>query len=148
MDRQINKVIIHCSDSPDTMDIGLAEIEGWHRQRFSGISINGHMIYCGYHYIVRRNGIIEVGRPEQYIGAHAKGHNAHSIGVCWVGRDTPAQKQEIMLMGLVRNLMIRYNLSVASVIGHCEVQPAKTCPNMDMTEFRAQLAASMGMPIP
>lgn len=75
--RKISEIIIHCSDSPKSLDIGAAEIDKWHKDKgWSGI---------GYHYVIKRNGDIESGRPIHEVGAHCKGRNEHSIGVCVIG---------------------------------------------------------------
>ena len=75
--RRIDKVIIHCSDTYHNMDIGVKQIRRWHKKRgFNDV---------GYHYIIRRDGTLETGRPIEKIGAHCKGQNRHSIGVCFVG---------------------------------------------------------------
>lgn len=145
MARRINLIIVHCSDSPDSMDIGLAEIEKWHSERFSGVVVDGHTIHCGYHYIVRRDGTVEVGRPESVIGAHCEGYNSRSIGICWVGRTKPGEKQMKMLIGIVRNLMLRYALTTDQVHGHCDFNKGKTCPNIDMDLFRRHLSATTGI---
>ena len=68
--RRIDSIIIHCTASPDYMDIGVKEIDRWHKDR--GWS------QIGYHYVVRRNGEIERGRPIEQQGAHAKGANQTS----------------------------------------------------------------------
>ena len=76
--RTITLIIIHCSAvKPDQMS-SAAQIDTWHRQR-------GFHLGIGYHYVVRRNGEIEPGRPEYMVGAHCLNHNAHSIGVCYEG---------------------------------------------------------------
>jgi N-acetylmuramoyl-L-alanine amidase len=83
--RLIDTIIGHCSFTPPKMDIGAAEIRGWH------VDENG-WLDIGYAYVIRRNGIIELGRDldndgdvDEEIGAHARGFNAHSIGICVVG---------------------------------------------------------------
>ena len=76
--RTITLIIIHCSAvRPDQMS-SAAQIDSWHRQR-------GWKLGIGYHYVIRRDGTIEPGRPEWMIGAHCVNHNAHSIGVCYEG---------------------------------------------------------------
>ncbi len=58
--RTINLFVIHCADTYATMDIGVKEIDGWHRKRgWSGI---------GYHFVIRRNGIVETGRTSKSNG--------------------------------------------------------------------------------
>jgi N-acetylmuramoyl-L-alanine amidase len=72
--RKIDLLVVHCSATVATADIGAAVIRDWHKQRgFKDI---------GYHYVIRRDGKIERGRPEQQVGAHVQGFNAHSIGIC------------------------------------------------------------------
>ena len=56
-----------------------AQIDSWHRKD------NHWKLGIGYHYVVRRNGEIEPGRPEYMVGAHCLHHNSHSIGVCYEG---------------------------------------------------------------
>ena len=89
--RTITLIVIHCSAvKPDQMS-SAAQIDSWHRKQ-------GWKLGIGYHYVVRRNGEIEPGRPEWLIGAHCKNHNAHSIGVCYEGgldiRGQPADTAE------------------------------------------------------
>ena len=64
--RKIEKIILHCTDSPDHMNIGFKEINQWHKER-GWLSKSG--ISCGYHWIVKRNGKIEAGRPEKMLEA-------------------------------------------------------------------------------
>lgn len=134
--RQIKKIIIHCSDSEDSLDIGFREIDEWHRLR-GWLSPSG--ISCGYHFIIRRFGKIEQGRPVAEIGAHVEGHNSDSIGICVVGRKKFDPVQIDVLYRKVKDLMIQYNVPVDKVFGHYEFQPNKTCPNMDMNRVRAEL---------
>ncbi len=77
--REITEVVIHWSGTFLDQDIGAKEIHKWHQQAgYDGI---------GYHYVIRKDGTIERGRPIQKDGAHAKvnGHNLRSIGLCLVG---------------------------------------------------------------
>lgn len=77
--RDITEVVVHWTGTYIDQDIGAEDVHYWHQQRgWSG---------CGYHYVIRRDGTIERGRPINYTGAHAKanGHNNQSIGVSFVG---------------------------------------------------------------
>ena len=66
-------LIIHCTATKPSMDIGLTEVDAWHRHRgFFG---------CGYQLIIRRDGVVENGRNIGDVGAHAKGYNHNSIGM-------------------------------------------------------------------
>ena len=77
--RDITEVVVHWSGHFINQDIGAEEIHSQHKtDGFSGI---------GYHYIIRKDGTIERGRPINKRGAHAKanGHNKYSIGIAFVG---------------------------------------------------------------
>lgn len=75
--RTINEIIIHCSATREGQDFSVKDIDRWHKQRV--------FLMVGYHYIIRLDGTIEQGRPLEMIGAHCTGHNAHSIGICYIG---------------------------------------------------------------
>lgn len=130
--RRINQIVVHCSATPDYMDIGASTINKWHVERgWSGI---------GYHYIIRRNGEIEKGRPDVQVGAHARGANSNSIAICWVGQDSISPEQEKALFSLIHFLMGKYSVDIDKVQGHNEaVNTSKTCPNLDMNRVRAEL---------
>lgn len=131
--RSIKSIIIHCTASPDYRDIGYKEIKDWH--------VNGNgWSDIGYHYVVRRNGEIEKGRPDRLPGAHARGANRDSIGVVWVGTNQIDPNQEKALLSLIHYLMGKYNVKIENVLGHREaVKTDKTCPNLNMDRVRAEL---------
>lgn len=75
--RKVNKIIIHCSATQPSMDIGKKEINTWHCQNgYNGI---------GYHEVIRRDGTREQGREYNVVGAHTYGQNKFSLGICLVG---------------------------------------------------------------
>lgn len=75
--RDINYIVIHCSATESDVFVNAAYIRGWHKQKgWSDI---------GYHYVILRDGSIEKGRPDDIPGAHVKGHNHDSLGICLVG---------------------------------------------------------------
>ena len=76
--RIITLIIIHCSAVRPDQESGVRDIDLWHHQR-------GWKYGCGYHYVVRRDGTIETGRPLEMVGAHCIPHNRHSIGICYEG---------------------------------------------------------------
>lgn len=122
-------VVIHCSDTPSTMDIGAKEIRQWH------IVDNG-WADIGYQYVIRRNGLREHGRPEAAVGSHVKGFNSCSIGICMVGGKggsnfTKLQWEE--LEKLVKELLKKY--PKVEVVGHCELNSGKTCPNFNVQDW-------------
>ena len=125
--RVITLVVVHCSAvRPDQLS-SAAQIDTWHRQR-------GFHLGIGYHYVVRRNGEIEPGRPEWLTGAHCQNHNAHSIGVCYEGgldirgqpADTRTEAQKKSLRWLLRQL--RRSYPRAMIVGHHDLNPQKSCP--------------------
>lgn len=128
--RKIDEIIIHCSATPEGRDQSVADVTAWHRARgFRTI---------GYHYLVHIDGRVERGRPESEIGAHCLGHNARSIGVCYVGglasdcktpKDTRTPEQRRMLRELVKGLQRKYR--GAKVYGHRDFA-AKACPCFDV----------------
>ena len=133
--RTIDKIIIHCTATPEGRAVTVAEIDRWHRQRgYAGI---------GYHYVIYLDGGIHAGRPVETVGAHCKGYNAHSIGVCYVGgedkthkpKDTRTASQKASLVKLVKSLLDRY--PGASVHGHNE-NAAKDCPCFDVQRWRKE----------
>lgn len=145
MPRYINDIILHCTATPPGLDASAGDIKRWHTQkppRGNGWSD------VGYHYIVRLDGTIERGRPISLAGAHCRGHNAHSIGVAYVGgldasgkpADTRTEAQKAALLKLLCNLILMYRCSVH---GHRDYDKGKACPCFDATaeykNLRAQL---------
>lgn len=133
--RAITEIIVHCSATPASLDIGAAEIDAMHRQRgFAGI---------GYHWVIRRDGRAEAGRSEADIGAHAAGRNAGSIGVCLIGGADSAGRGEAnftpsqmaTLGRLLAGLLIRY--PGARVLGHRDTGAPKDCPSFDIAHWLA-----------
>ena len=120
-------VVIHCSAvKPDQMS-SVAQIDSWHRER-------GFQFGVGYHYVIRRDGSIEAGRPEWMVGAHCVNHNKYSIGVCYEGgldargqpADTRTAAQKTTLRQLLTDLHRRYPRAV--IVGHHDLNPQKECP--------------------
>lgn len=129
--RVIKEIVVHCSATPPGMDIGAAEIRSWH------VSGNGWSD-IGYHYVVRLDGRVENGRPESRVGAHVKGYNSNSIGVCYVGgvgeegnpKDTRTDCQKEQLLELLKKLKWKY--PGARILGHRDFpRVAKACPSFD-----------------
>ena len=122
----IKYLIVHCSDTPDIDDIGLDEIHKMHL----GFGWDG----IGYHKIIRRNGEVENGRPECWIGAHAKGKNNISLGVCLIGTNVFSDKQFNALEKVLLLWKAKYNN--AMILGHRDaIKTNKTCPNFDVKKW-------------
>lgn len=124
--RDIDLIVIHCSATPSSMDIGADTIRDWHVNERGWSDI-------GYHYVIKRNGRIDEGRPLKKAGAHAKGHNSNSIGVCLVGGIPDANftlAQYKTLNALLEMLKTKYNNP--EIKGHRELDANKTCPCFDV----------------
>lgn len=134
--RQIDAIVVHCTAHPDAKSwpIGVRSIRVDH--------VNGRgWNDIGYHYVIRRDGEIECGRMESIQGAHCQTMNATSLGVAWVGLEKPTKEQRATLVKLVRELMHRYGVAIHRVFGHSEADPSskKTCPVIDMVQFRVEI---------
>ena len=75
--RETRDIVVHCSATPPKMDIGVREIRTWHIKR--------GFVDVGYHYVIRRDGSVETGRPHDTQGAHVRSFNKFSVGICLVG---------------------------------------------------------------
>ena len=132
--RKINRIIIHCSATPEGKDYTVDQIRDWH--------VNGNgWNDIGYHFVIDRYGVIHKGRPIEKAGSHTKGHNADSIGICLIGgcvaetnpnwkntpKDTRTPAQRVALINLVKELKATYGQHI-TVHGHNEFA-AKACPS-------------------
>ena len=123
--REINKIIVHCSDSSSGRGDTAATIHDWHLQRaWDGI---------GYHYVILENGTVENGRPEYWKGSHCFGANAKSIGICLIGIDEFTAMQFESLRALICDLRDRY--PGAAIAGHRDYDNRKTCPSFDVAAW-------------
>ncbi|MGM9852621.1 MAG: N-acetylmuramoyl-L-alanine amidase [Muribaculaceae bacterium] len=134
--RNITEIVVHCTATPAGRDVTVADVDRWHRQRgFNGI---------GYHYIVALDGAVCSGRDVDLAGAHCRGHNSRSIGVCYVGgldasgrpADTRTEAQRQALHSLLTALKRLYPGVV--IRGHRDFA-AKACPCFDATSEYAAL---------
>ena len=125
--RLITLIVIHCSAVKPDQQSSVAQIDTWHHDR-------GYKFGVGYHYVIRRDGSIEAGRPEWMVGAHCVNHNKYSIGVCYEGgldargqpADTRTAEQKATLRQLLTDLHRRYPRAV--IVGHHDLNPQKACP--------------------
>jgi N-acetylmuramoyl-L-alanine amidase len=130
--RDINKIIIHCTATPEGRRTTLAEVTMWHKKRgFRTI---------GYHYLIGLDGELMRGRPEDQIGAHCKGQNKNSIGISYVGgvdlrfkpKDTRTHEQKHALKMLIETLIDKY--PNATIHGHYEFS-SKACPSFKIDDL-------------
>ena len=146
-------LVVHCSATRPALDIGVREIREWH--------IAKGWADCGYHVVIRRNGLIEFGRHFDEVGAHVAGMNTVSVGVCLVGglyenggeadddfAGLFTEEQAHALADVLTVLEAAY--PDASIVGHRDLSPdldkdgkverhewLKTCPGFDVRAFCA-----------
>lgn len=132
--RKIDKIIVHCSGTPELKDFDVEDIRDWH--------VNGNnWSDVGYHFIIKLDGTIQDGRPIKKIGAHVKGKNRSSIGICYIGgmnrdmtnwEDTRTKKQKESLLLLINDLKKRFPNTI--VYGHKDFTDKKLCPSFNAKE--------------
>ena len=150
--RKINLIVIHCSATREDRTLTPGDLEVMHRRR----GFNG----TGYHYYIRKDGTTVLTRPIERVGAHVKGWNAHSIGVCYEGglnrkgqpADTRTPTQKATIRQLVHQLKELFPGS--RVCGHRDLSPdlngngeiepeewMKACPCFDAEQEFKEFAA-------
>lgn len=166
MSRAIDTLVIHVSYTSESEDIGAKEIRNWHvwpKENNDGTFKYQGKTYAtkgdlpssvrsrrgngwadiGYHYVIRRDGALEDGRPNQEVGAHVEGHNKTSIGICLVGgkgaSGLPAfnctRAQMTTLRALVKFLKDQYDISPRRILGHRDFTNKKECPCFDVRHW-------------
>lgn len=124
--QNIKLLVVHCSDTKNKMNINAAYIHKMHL----GFGWDG----IGYHKIILRSGKIENGRPEYWQGAHVKGKNKISLGVCLIGRDKFTKKQFFSLERVISKWKTLH--PSAKVVGHYQTgNTSKSCPNFDVIKW-------------
>lgn len=116
-------IIIHCSATREDKDFTEYDLDVCHRRR----GFNG----AGYHFYIRKNGDIKSTRPIEKIGAHAKGFNRESIGICYEGgldkngkaKDTRTDAQKKAMRELVQDICHRHD--IIDILGHRDTSPDK-----------------------
>lgn len=138
--RQIKLIVIHCSASPNGRPATIDDIDAWHRERgfsrtpLSRKSFNPDLTSVGYHYVIGTDGFVYTGRHPDDVGAHARGHNSDSIGICMVGMDKFSAAQWDSLRSLVTRL--RVTCSSPAIKGHRDLPDVhKSCPGFDVTSW-------------
>ena len=159
-DNTIKRIIIHCAATPNGKRLGNARqtaaqrIDDMHARRgfarrpWHINAFNPHLRAIGYHYIIDTDGTLESGRAEGETGAHVKGYNTGSIGICMVGTDQFTASQWEALAALVRDLKARY--PQAHICGHRDLSPdidgdgtvephewLKICPGFTVADWLA-----------
>ena len=154
----INLIIIHCAASKNGVMLGTERqtaaerIDEWHaargfaRRPYNISKHNPHLHHIGYHYVIDADGSLMGGRAEGEPGAHVKGHNTGSLGICLAGTDAFTRAQWQTLAELVQTLAANY--PDAAICGHRDLSPdsdgdgtvephewLKTCPGFDVADW-------------
>ena len=139
MNTKIEYIVVHYSATYDHNDVTDKDIDRMHKARgFNKI---------GYHYFYRRNGMEEVGRKEWEEGAHVKGHNKNTLGLCWagglsnktgpnVGVKNITPEQEAALISRIKKLKAKW--PNAKVVGHRDLGKTQ-CPGFDVASWWASV---------
>lgn len=128
-------LVVHCAATPASMDIGVEDIRRWHRQK--------GWLDVGYHYVIRRDGTVEEGRHVDTQGAHVRGENHRSVGVCMVGGVSADSKRKATnnftveqfesLRALLGKLRDMY--PDAEIVGHRDLDGRKACPSFNVARW-------------
>lgn len=131
--RKLNEIIVHCAATREGQHHTVDQIRSWHKNRgWDDI---------GYHYVIYLDGSRHKGRPLSKVGAHVRGRNTETIGICYVGgvakdgktpKDTRTTAQKAALIELIMELMGQYP-SIKTISGHNQYA-AKACPSFDAHE--------------
>ena len=141
--RKIDTIFVHCSATPpswmknSTAEAKVAEIRRWHTDERGWSDI-------GYHYVIDISGEVVEARPIERAGAHARGHNAHSVGICLIGGHGGEQDdqfeehfthaQDRALRRLIAQLRLEFP-TITKVRGHNEVSVSKACPCFQVSKW-------------
>ena len=137
--RKIDLIVVHCSATRCDRPFPVTALVRCHADRFG---------FTGYHYYITRDGHTYQTRHEQLIGAHARGYNKHSLGVCYEGGldtrgkpcDTRTKQQKAALLTLLKRLKTEH--PQARIVGHRDLPDVKKdCPCFDCSEY-SQLQSS------
>ena len=121
---KIKFLVVHCSDTSD--DLTAIDIHKMH--------LNFGWDGIGYHKIICKNGNIENGRPEFWVGAHVFSKNNKSLGVCLIGKNNFTKKQYLSLEKVLINWKKKYPNAI--IKGHRDVtETKKNCPNFDVIKW-------------
>ena len=139
--REITEVVCHWTETPTNKNIGSEEINNLHVDQ----GLNG----IGYHYMIRRDGSIQRGRPVNIEGEHAINHNQRSIAVCFVGginvpSETINLTQYISSSSLTRSQFNSfdhfcrafYNVwPGGQIVGHSDIDTLTNDPGFDVRAY-------------
>ena len=123
-------IVVHCAATKSSMDIGVREIRQWHVQQ--------GWLDVGYHFVIRRDGSVEEGRPVNVVGSHVRGKNSVSVGICLVGGINDKGQPDnnftpVQFAALKAKLAeVQALYPKAKICGHRDLDSGKACPSFDV----------------
>lgn len=128
----VTRIVVHCSATPPEWDGDIRQIHEWHQKR--------GWTMVGYHHVITRPGEVQNGRPYHKRGAHVKGYNHNSLGICLIGgitdwdtkqpQDNFTPEQKATLKAVLTSLKVL--APQALIQGHYELDSGKACPSFDV----------------
>ena len=130
--KETNYIVVHSTNTKSTANISIRTVDEWHRKR--------GLLKIGYHFFVKRDGKIEVGRNPNEVGAHTKEHDLDSVSICLAGgldnkgdvSSNYSTKQLESLFILIKTL--KHIHPDAKVVGHSDLG-GTNCPAFDVGEW-------------
>lgn len=142
-ERPIELIVVHCSATDDPETNNFEAVKELHTGdtsekmkwgTYGEISKRGWSD-IGYHYFIETDGSIKAGRPESRVGAHVRGHNLYTLGVCVAGNKVFTKEQKHTLKVFLQKKIKDYHLSKDKVKPHSYFDKNKTCPNLRIPEL-------------
>ena len=135
MREETKYIVIHCSQTRPSQNIGAKDIDRWHREQ--------GWLKIGYATVIKRDGTIEQGREDDEVQAAVKGYNHTSFNLCVIGGakeedwkqpdDNFTGEQWESLKKELTRLVIKY--PDAKIVGHRDLDDKKFCPSFDVRKY-------------
>ena len=135
MREETKYIVIHCSQTRPSQNIGAKDIDRWHREQ--------GWLKIGYATVIKRDGTIEQGREDDEVQAAVKGYNHTSFNLCLIGGakeedwkqpdDNFTGEQFESLKKELTRLVIKY--PDAQILGHRDLDDKKFCPSFDVRQY-------------
>lgn len=152
--RRIDTLVIHCAATPNGRWTSVLDIDHWHAE--AGFrrtpstpeqrDCNPGLPHIGYHWVIYTNGGLATGRHVSEAGAHARGLNASSLGICLIGTDSFSLVQWSQLRQQVEYLCKKFGIPLEpatadtywrGVCGHRDTGAKKLCPGFSVSDWLA-----------
>ena len=132
--RELERIILHCSATKPGVKVSAERIKRWH--------IGRNFRTIGYHFVIQPNGLLEMGRPINEVGAHCKGFNKTSVGICYIG-GLDAQgnacntmtDEQVYTLAAICSAICYVSCKYVPLHGHREFNnTGKECPGFDVAQ--------------